>query len=107
VRMEPPPEGIVVRAWVSAAGSRPVTRAPRGTRRLVAHFVYATKPFRGSRVTVSWFLGSRPLGTVRKIRWKPVVTTDVRSAGGLPRGRYTCVLRARGRVVYEVNVRVG
>jgi hypothetical protein len=73
----------------------------------VAHFVYVTKPFRGSSVTVSWFLGSRALGTVRKIRWKPIVTTDVQSAAGLPSGRYRCVLRARGRVVSEVSVRVG
>ena len=105
LRMEPPPEGIVSRAWVTA-GLRPVTRAPRGTKRLVAHFTYVTKPFRGSKVTVSWFLANRPLGTVKKIRWKPVVTTDVRSATGLPSGRYRCVLRARGLVVYEVFVRV-
>jgi hypothetical protein len=105
VRMEPPGEGIVSRAWVTV-GRRTLTRAPRGTKRLVAHFVYVTKPFRGSRVTVSWFLGSRALGTVKKIRWKPIVTTDVKSAAGLPPGRYKCVLRARGRVVYEVTVRV-
>ena len=106
-RMEPPAEGIVSRAWVTAASARPVIRAPRGTKRLVAHFVYLTKPFRGSKVTVSWFLGSRPLGTVKKIRWKPVVTTDVRSSAGLPSGRYRCVLRARGLIVSEVFVRVG
>jgi hypothetical protein len=105
-RMEPPGEGIVSRAWVTV-GRRTVRRAPRGTKRLVAHFIYVTKPFRGSQVTVSWFLGRRALGTVRKIRWKPIVTTDVRSTGGLPPGRYRCVLRARGRVVYEVSVRVG
>jgi hypothetical protein len=105
-RMEPPAEGIVSRAWVTA-GRGAVTRAPRGTKRLVAHFVYVAKPFRGSKVTVSWFLANRPLGTVKKIRWKPIVTTDVRSAGGLPSGRYRCVLKARGLVVYEVVVRVG
>jgi hypothetical protein len=105
-RMEPPAEGIVSRAWVTAGSARPITRAARGTKRLVAHFVYLTKPFRGSKVTVSWFLGTRPLGTVKKIRWKPVVTTDVRSSGGLPSGRYRCVLRARGLVVSEVSVRV-
>jgi hypothetical protein len=105
-RMEPPAEGIVSRAWVTV-GKRTLTRAPRGTKRLVAHFVYVTKPFRGSSVTVSWFLGSRALGTVRKIRWKPIVTTDVKSAAGLPSGRYRCVLRARGRIVSEVSVRVG
>jgi Divergent InlB B-repeat domain len=106
-RMEPPAEGIVSRAWVTAGSARPVTRARRGTKRLVAHFVYLTKPFRGSKVTVSWFLGSRPLGTVRKIRWKPIVTTDVQSTAGLPSGRYRCVLRARGLIVSEVSVRVG
>jgi hypothetical protein len=105
-RMEPPGEGIVSRAWVTVGG-RAVTRAPRGTKRLVAHFTYVTKPFRGSRVTVSWSLGSRALGTVKKIRWKPIVTTDVKSAAALPPGRYKCVLRARGLVVYEVTVRVG
>jgi hypothetical protein len=105
--MEPPAEGIVSRAWVTAGSARPVTRARRGTKRLVAHFVYLTKPFRGSKVTVSWFLGSRPLGTVRKIRWKPIVTTDVQSTAGLPSGRYRCVLRARGLIVSEVSVRVG
>jgi hypothetical protein len=105
-RMEPPGEGIVSRAWVTA-GRRTLTRAPRGTKRLVAHFVYVAKPFRGSSVTVSWFLGRRALGTVKKIRWKPIVTTDVKSTSGLPSGRYRCVLRARGLVVYEVSVRVG
>ena len=105
-RMEPPAEGIVSRAWVTV-GRRTLRRAPLVTKRLVAHFVYVTKPFRGSQVTVSWFLGRRALGTVRKIRWKPIVTTDVRSTSGLPSGRYRCVLRARGRIVYEVSVRVG
>jgi hypothetical protein len=107
VRMEAPKEGVVHRAWVTAGKGKAVTRAPRGTKRLVAHFVYAAKPFIGSKVTVSWFLGRRPLGTVRKIRWKPIVVTDVASPAALPPGRYTCVLRARGLVVYEVSVRVG
>jgi List-Bact-rpt repeat protein len=106
-RMEPPGEGIVSRAWVTAGGARAVTRARRGTKRLVAHFTYVTKPFRGSKVTVSWSLGKRALGTVKKVRWKPIVVTDVASAAGLPSGRYTCVLKARGLVVYEVNVRIG
>ena len=44
---------------------------------------------------------------MKKIRWKPIVTSDVRSAGGLPSGRYRCVLRARELVVYEVFFRVG
>jgi hypothetical protein len=104
-RMEPPGEGIVSTAWITVGG-RKVTRARHGTKRLVAHFTYVTKPFRGSKVTVSWFLGKRALGTVKKIRWKPIVVSDVSSPTGLPPGRYTCVLRARGLIVYQASVGV-
>jgi hypothetical protein len=105
-RMEAPREGVVSRAWITAGRGRPVTSVPRGTKRLVANFVYAAKPFIGSRVTVSWFLGGRRLGTASKIRWKPIVVTDVKSAAALPPGTYTCELRARNLVVYRVSARV-
>jgi hypothetical protein len=105
--MAAPKEGVVSRAWITAGKGKPIVRAPRGTKRLVANFVYAAKPYIGSKVTVSWFLGKRALGTVKKIRWKPIVVTDVGSSAGLPAGRFTCVLRARGLVVYEVSIRLG
>jgi hypothetical protein len=106
-KMAAPKEGVVWKAWVSTGTGKVVTRAPRKTERLVARFVYAAKPFIGSRVTTSWLLGSRPLGTVKRIRWKPIVVSEVQSPGGLPNGFYTCELRARGIVVYRVTARIG
>ena len=50
---------IVARSAFGANGA-----ARRGDRvaGLVAHFVYVNKPFRGSKVTVSWSLANRALG---------------------------------------------
>jgi hypothetical protein len=107
LRMEAPKEGVVSRAWITADEGKPVKRVPPGTRRLVAHFVYAAKPFIGSKVTVTWYIGGQKIGTVRAIRWKPIVHTDITSPAGLPNGTYVCELRARNLIVYRVSARVG
>jgi hypothetical protein len=52
------------------------------------------------------FNRSFPLPATGFFPGKPIVVTDVASPLGLPSGRYTCVLKARGLVVYEVAIRV-
>jgi hypothetical protein len=106
LKMDAPKEGVVRRGWFTADSSRVIKTAPRGVKRLKAHFVWAAKPYIGSKVTVTWLAGSRTLGTVRTIRWKPVVVTGIASAGGLSPGIFTCELRARGLVVYRIKIRV-
>jgi YVTN family beta-propeller protein len=106
VELERPAEGIVTEAWITAGRGGPVARLPFGTSRLVAHFIYTTKPAPGSKVTAAWFLGERSLGAVQKVSWRPLVQTTIAHGTALPPGRYRCVLTARGLEVAEAAVRV-
>jgi hypothetical protein len=107
VNLPAPREGYLARAWVSSIGSRAaVRRLPRRSPGATAHFVFAFRPARGSRITTSWFLGGRALGTVRKAISTEVVSSVI-LPGGLPNGNYRCVLKVRGRTLSTVRVRIG
>jgi hypothetical protein len=101
-----PKEGVVGKAWVSSlASNSPVTQLPRGTVGVKAHFVFSSNPAAGSKVTTTWFQGSKVLGVVGKPRTKVIVSV-IKLPGGLPKGFYKCVLKARGVTVKQVGVAI-
>lgn len=109
VVFQAPKEGVVAKAWISAfGGSAPVAQLPATAVGATAHFVFAANPYRGSKVTVTWFReGKRFFGPVGKPRTKNVTSFVGVKGGHLPAGFYTCVLKARGIVVKQVGVEVG
>jgi hypothetical protein len=104
-----PKEGVVAKAWISAfGGSAPVARLPASAIGATAHFVFAANPFKGSAVTATWFRNNKKFfGPVGKPRTKNITSFVGVRGGHLPRGFYTCVLKARGLVVKQVGIQVG
>jgi hypothetical protein len=101
----PPPEGVVRRAFAATErGGTPVRRLQRGLRELWATFELAAQPT-AAPVTVSWYQGDRLIGTRAKSN-RPTIDTGIRAPAGLPAGRYRVELRAGGRLVRRLDVRV-
>jgi hypothetical protein len=71
-----------------------------------AHFVFAAQPRAGSKVTVTWYFpDGKQIGTVPKAN-RPEVTSFLRSNFPIPVGTWRAELRAGGRVVQVLGVRV-
>ena len=110
--LRPPPEGVVSQAWVSdVVGGPPVDRFPPTTERIWAHFRFAAQPRRGLVLTAAWH-GPAPVqgGAKPKFRRTLVIaylSVSVENGVPLPRGVWTCVLRAGPTVVKRVAARVG
>src|SRR5262245_19963828 len=62
VRLAAPPEGVVSEAWASSSiGGPPLTRVPRTSGIVWAHFRFAALPRVGKPLTTTWLVnGSRP-----------------------------------------------
>jgi hypothetical protein len=103
-----PREGVVRKAFVSAKqGGAAVQRLPRGATSAWANFRFESQPLVNGPLTVSWYWpDGRLLGSVRKSN-RPVISSFLRLATGLPNGLWRAELRARGRVVQRLAVRVG
>ena len=102
-----PPQGLLAKAFVSSISSvAPKKRLPAGSPGAQAHFVFASLPVKGKKITTTWSLGRQNLGTKTKPRAMNVIST-VLLPGGLPNGTYTCVLRVSGKVLGAVSVRIG
>lgn len=103
-----PKEGVVAVAYISTTpkGKR-VKQAPKGTKRLYAHFKFATSGRSKLRLTVEWY-GPKGIlvGATQKPR-KLVVESFLAYAPGLSKGTWGCILRAGGIVVEDIFVRVG
>jgi len=107
VRLRPPPEGVVRRAFVSALQGGPAVQTLRGGRRIFAHFRFAARPRPGRALTVAWTRDGRPAGVAVRKPFTRTVIAFVGSPGGrLPTGRYRCTLRAGGRVVAVAAIRL-
>jgi hypothetical protein len=97
----------VRRAFASSIRNGPATLRLPG-RRTQAHatFVFASRPKRGP-IVARWFLpGGKPLAGVAKAN-APRIGSVVTSRSGLPKGRWKCELRVRGKLVAVVRVRIG
>jgi Pectate lyase superfamily protein len=104
VRLRPPPEGVVSRAFISRriGGKRLGRIAGSPPRVLFANFRIAAQPKRRSLLRVEWYRSGRrrPVATKRVLRVKGLDVSPLSSARrGPPSGGYRAVLRYRRTVV--------
>jgi hypothetical protein len=102
--LAPPREGTVWRAWASSRRDGGAARVRAGRPELWAHFLFQTVPATG-RVTIGWRSPSGRTYTVRE-RTRLRVDSRLRVPGGLEQGTWQAVLRASGKVVWRLPVRV-
>jgi tricorn protease-like protein len=108
--LEPPPEGVVSQAWVSAVlGGLPAVRFPRSTWLVASHFRFAALPLPGRAVVVSWYDPSGSLArSIRKPRAQSIAAfLATRDHSPMPPGSWQVVLRAGPNVVTRVRYRIG
>jgi hypothetical protein len=103
-----PREGFVRSSYVTTRqGGRRLLRLPRQSREAWAYFVFHTQPRAGQPLSVSWYTPQgRLLGTVQKTN-RPEIFSFVRSSAPLARGMWRAELRAGGRIVKRLRVRIG
>jgi TolB protein len=107
-RLAAPPEGVVERAFISAApGGRARTTIAGGPSAIFAGFAFAALPQRGRRLTVTWRSSAEAgsLSVAARPRAKRI-TASLREGGELPAGRYRAELRAGGTLVAVARARV-
>ena len=101
-----PPEGVVSNAYVAAfPGFPPTMRLPGHPTQAWANFRVAAPPKSGG-FSATWLYNGKAVGTTFRKAAKTVVVL-LRNDAGLPPGKWTCVLRAAGKVVAETSVRIG
>ena len=102
-----PREGVVRSAYGATLedGVR-VKPIPRGSSRLWAVFRFETQPTSGP-ITVTWYdLKGRLVGTLTKNN-RPVISSGIGGvSGAIPSGTYKAVLKAGGKMVKTVRIRV-
>jgi Tol biopolymer transport system component len=107
LRLRPPPEGVVVRAWASTRINGPPLTSARRTSEAYAHFRFAVLPRPRRTLVTRWFWRGDVQGLPRKKRRSELVIARVFvDEGSLPPGGYTCELRAGGVVVKRVTFRI-
>ena len=87
--------------------ARTMSKLPAGSKEAWAIFRFETQPRITKKLTVVWFKpnGER-LGQVSKSN-RPVVTSYLRLASGLPSGRWMAQLRVGNKIVQTLSVPVG
>jgi PKD repeat protein len=108
VELPAPPEGVVRRAFASSSEQgAPAPTLAAGAKEAWVHFVLAAQPKPSRAITVTWYLpGGKLLGTVGKSN-RPTVESFVRSDAPLPSGFWRVELRAGGKLVKTLAVRIG
>jgi hypothetical protein len=105
--LKSPREGVVRSAYGATLedGVR-VAPIPRASSRLWAVFRFETQPTAGP-ITVTWYdLKGRFVGTLQKNN-RPVISSGVGGvSGAIPAGTYKAVLKAGGKMVKTVRIRV-
>jgi chitodextrinase len=103
-----PAEGVVRRAYPSATEDGPAAlRLPAGTTEAWAHFRFEAQPRAGRELRVVWYQpDGRLLGAVEKAN-RPEVVSFLRGDAGIPSGLWRAELRAGGRIVKVLAVRIG
>jgi hypothetical protein len=103
-----PPEGVTRQAFATSVKNGPPTaRLPRRAKQAYAYFRFATQPAARKRVTVTWYQpnGAR-LGTVKKAN-RPEIVSNIGWNRPLPPGAWIAELRAGGKIVNRLSVRIG
>jgi len=108
VFVKSPREGVVRAAFGATLedGVR-VNPIPRGSTQLWAVFRFEAQPTTGP-ITASWYdLHGKFVGTIAKNN-RPIISTGIGSAtsGPIPKGTYKVVLKAGGKLVKTVRIRV-
>jgi Tol biopolymer transport system component len=108
LRLAPPPEGVVSQTWASATvGGPPLERVPASNSIAFAHFRFTALPRPGRTLVSRWYVNGRAAGKpVPKPRRSLVIAWAEVEGAPLPRGRYSCVLRAGTTVVKRLSFRV-
>jgi hypothetical protein len=102
-----PPEGVVRRASASTRrGGPPVLSVSGGVKELWARFQFAARPS-ASSVTVYWITPSGQIVGSAVKPYAPTIDSFVGSSSPLQKGVWRAVLKAKGKVVKRVAVRVG
>jgi hypothetical protein len=102
-----PPEGVVRKAYPSTREEGPrVNPIPRGSTQLWAVFRFQAQPTTGP-ITASWYdLRGTFVGSIAKNN-RPVISTGIGgAAGAIPSGAYKVVLKAGGKLVKTLRIRV-
>ena len=101
-----PPEGVVRLASASTRrGGPPVLSVSGGVKELWARFQFAARP-KASSVTVYWITPSGQIVGSAAKPYTQTVDTFVGSAASLQKGTWQAVLKAKGKVVKRVTVKV-
>jgi hypothetical protein len=104
-----PPEGVVARAYISAAKAGEAAARLAGPQRVLwSHFEFAVLPDSGS-LTVTWYGpdGHAVAAPVVKARRRAVDSFARSARGALRTGRWRCVLRAGGVDVATAQATLG
>jgi hypothetical protein len=103
-----PPEGVTRKVFASSTATSPPARSlPAGSTEAWAHFVFQNQPVRQRRLTVSWYWpNGHLLGTIVKAN-RPSLDSFLKSSAALPSGGWRAELRAGGKVVSELRIRIG
>jgi len=106
VYVNPPSEGVVRKAYASdTAGGRPLKTLAPGVRQAWAIFRFASQPT-AEPLTASWYSPSGALiGTTEKNN-RPIVRTGIGSSGPIPSGGWRVELRAGGKLVKKLVVKI-
>ena len=84
-----------------------MAKLPAGSKEAWANFRFETQPRLTKTLTVRWFKpNGEVLGQITKSN-RPVVTSYLRLASGLPSGRWVAQLRVGSKVVQTLSVPVG
>ena len=101
-----PSEGVVRKSYASTTRSgKPLKSLPKGVREAWAIFRFETQPTAGP-LTASWFDNKGKLiGTVNKNN-RPVIETGIGSATAIPSGTWRVDLKAGGKLVKSVRIKI-
>ncbi|MBA3717442.1 MAG: hypothetical protein H0W87_04350 [Actinobacteria bacterium] len=107
VFVKSPREGVVRKSYPSTREDGPrVNPIPRGSSQLWAVFQFETQPISGP-ITATWYdLKGKLVGTITKNN-RPMISTGIGGAtGAIPSGTYKVVLKAGGKLIKTVRIRV-
>jgi Tol biopolymer transport system component len=107
LRLEAPPEGVVSRAWASTTIAGPPLRIVSPTPDAYANFRFAVMPRPDRPLVARWYWNGALQGRPREKQRSVLVIAGIYVEDALlPRGEYTCVLRAGNTVVERVPFRI-
>jgi hypothetical protein len=108
VTVAAPGHGVVRTAFASTSPEgQALSSLPAGTRQAWANFRFETQPSLATPIAVTWYQpNGAVLGTKAKNN-RPVISTGIGSSAGIPSGLWKVELRAGGRLIRTLGVRVG